>query len=82
MLPRTECTVAEIAHGTATNGSAKCAEARTTPSAEFCMPTSMLIVREVLLENPAERDRKYPKPNPSVCSKATAAMSVGPAARI
>ena len=82
MLPMTECTVAEMAQGTATSGSAKCADASTTPRAEFCMPTSMLIVRDVLVEKPAARERKYPILKPRECKRTTAPMSVGPAARI
>jgi hypothetical protein len=45
-LPISEWTTLEIAHGTAASGSAgKCFWARTTPRPEFCMPTSIEIVR-------------------------------------
>jgi hypothetical protein len=47
-LPITECTTLEIAQGTAVSGSAgKCRRARTTPSPEFCIPTSIEIVRVI-----------------------------------
>lgn len=82
MLSRTECIVAEIAYGIAINGSVKCVEVRMMLSVEFCMLILMFIVCEVLFENLVEWDRKYFKLNSSVCSKATAAMSVGFAARI
>ena len=43
-LPMSEWQVADIAHGNAVSGSAKFLVARTTPSAEFCMPVSMATV--------------------------------------
>ncbi len=49
-LPITEWNTLEIAHGTAVNGSpGKCFLAKTTPSPEFCIPTSMETVRHTCL---------------------------------
>ena len=71
-----------MAQGTATSGSAKCAVASTTPSAEFCMPTSMDTVRRSFSAKPSVFEKKYPSVNPSVCNVATAASNAGPAATI
>ena len=46
MLPITEWNVAEIAQGSAVNG-VKCLVASTEPSPEFCIPTSMEMVRQM-----------------------------------
>ena len=44
----TEWNVAEIAHGSAaSSGRGKCFLARAAPNPEFCMPTSMEMVREL-----------------------------------
>jgi hypothetical protein len=46
VLPITEWTTEEIAQGTAVSGSAgKCRWASTTPRPEFCIPTSIAVVR-------------------------------------
>ena len=44
ILPYKECTKLEIAEGIATAGFTKFSLAKTTPSPEFCIPTSMDIV--------------------------------------
>ena len=58
--------VAEMAHGTATSGSAKCAVARTTPSAEFCMPTSIETVRLSGTGKPRSPEKPYPSASRAV----------------
>jgi len=45
--------------------------ARTTASAEFCIPVSIDIVRAVLSGNPNALGTKYPAVNPIVCVKTT-----------
>mmetsp|Transcript_1333 Transcript_1333/g.1953 ORF Transcript_1333/g.1953 Transcript_1333/m.1953 type:complete len:223 (-) Transcript_1333:673-1341(-) len=80
MEPMQEWTVAEMAHGTATRGSTKCAVARTTPSALFCMPTSMDTVRRSASSKPNAALAPYPSAKPAECSVATASSRLGPAA--
>jgi hypothetical protein len=48
-LPISEWHVAEMAQGRAVRGSAKFLVARTTPSAEFCMPVSIATVRDTVV---------------------------------
>lgn len=47
-LPTTECIVADSAHGNAVSGSMKWFFASTAPRPEFCIPTSIEIVRRML----------------------------------
>mmetsp|Transcript_15131 Transcript_15131/g.18409 ORF Transcript_15131/g.18409 Transcript_15131/m.18409 type:complete len:246 (-) Transcript_15131:538-1275(-) len=78
MLPKHECKVAESAPGKQLNSLAPgILRAKTTASAEFCIPVSIEMVRLVRSENPVFRGIKYPTPNPIVCSKHTAPSSWG-----
>ena len=50
MLPTMQWVIAESALGIAVRGLAKCACAKTAPNPEFCMPTSIEVVRATLPE--------------------------------
>ena len=57
-LPRMQCVIAEMALGITVSGLAKCACARTAPSPEFCMPTSIEVVRATLPKPPLKPPSK------------------------
>ena len=50
--------------------------ASTTPSPEFCIPTSIEIVRATLSREPSIRAKPYPRANPIPCSSTTAPSSL------
>ncbi len=65
-LPKHECAVALNAPGRYERGSAPMLLAKTTASAEFCIPVSMDIVRAVRSEKPnACFGTKYPAEKPN-----------------
>lgn len=62
MLPMTEWKVAEMAQGSAARGiCAKCCFASAAPKPEFCMPTSMEMVRLVSSSQRSRRLRRVPE---------------------
>ena len=67
-----------MAQGIATSGLAKFCWASTTPSPEFCIPTSIEIVRAVSSRPRSRRPARYPSRNPPTCRQKTAATSRGP----
>ncbi len=65
----------EMAGGTATNGSEKLARAKTTPKPEFCIPTSMEIVRERMVSLVIFFTKRKPQKKPETWSRNTLPMS-------
>ena len=68
-----------MAHGSATSGFEKFCCASTTPSAEFCIPTSIEIVRDADSRFSQNQPKIYPKTNPLACNVNTAPTSLKPA---
>ena len=50
-------------------------EARTTLNAEFCIPVSMLMVRDTDSFDPRNLETKYPNANPAECKTVTASIN-------
>ena len=70
-LPKHECAVALNAPGKYDNGSAPILFANTTANAEFCIPVSIDMVRDVRSVNPKTLGTMYPAANPIMCVRRT-----------